>query len=291
MGCGIDPVAMRQLYAGASYGPIAYGKRFNDVRYGDHPRHRLDIYSPQPDDTLRPVVVFLHGGGFVRGDKSERSQVGHFFARHGFVTVLANYRLAPECRWPAGAEDVAAVLAWVQQHIAEYGANPSRIFLIGESAGAAHAAAATLVQKFHLSKSLMLSGLVLISGVYNPKLEYLARQQFGIPTPDPRNDAYFGDNSGEYDGQCIVDLADAAPFPLLITYAELDPAQMQVQAGELFARLVTQRGFQPALKVIEAHNHLSQIGSLGTDDARLSSVLLDFIHQQLDSLSQIRSSR
>ena len=279
MGCVIDPVATRELYAGASYRSCAIGERISDLAYGEHPRHRLDIHPPPSSSSSgpRPVVVFLHGGGFIRGDKSERGRVGHLFASHGFVTVLPNYRLAPECQWPAGAEDVSAVLEWAQKNIAGHGGDPSRIFVIGESAGAAHAAAATLVRRFHSAERLAPAGVALISGVYNPKLEYLARQQFGIPTPDPRNDAYFGTGSPDYAGQCTVDMADAAPFPLLITYAELDPAQMQVQAGELFARLVTRLGFQPSLRVIAAHNHLSQIYSLDTDDVRLSSVLLDFL--------------
>ena len=286
MGCVIDPVATRQLYAGVSYSAEATGERVSDVAYGAHPRHRLDIYLPPPSAGPRPVLIFLHGGGFVRGDKSERSRVGQLFASHGFVTVLPNYRLAPECQWPAGAQDVSAVLEWAGQHVAQHGGDPAKVFVVGESAGASHAAAATLVRRFQRAQGLVHSGLTvagvaLISGVYNPRLEYLARQQFCIPTPDPRNDAYFGTATPDYAGQCIVELADAAPFPLLITYAELDPAQMQVQAGELFARLVTRLGFQPSLRVIATHNHLSQIYSLGTDDLRLSSVLLEFLNSLL----------
>ena len=304
MGCVIDPIDTRQLYADAAYlkAPVAVqvsNLPCTDVAYGEHPRQRLDVYLPQGSGGARPVVLFLHGGGFIRGDKSERSHVGHLLAHHGFVAVLANYRLAPECQWPSGAQDVASALDWVHQAIAAYGGDPSWVFVIGESAGAAHAAAATLMQRFARPGGPRFAGVALMSGVYNPMLEYLARQQFGIPTPDARNDAYFGpptallsgpdaghyagqyvgQHAGQYADQCVVHLADAKPFPLLITYAELDPTQMQVQAGELFARLVTQLGFSPALQVILAHNHLSQVWSLGTDDERLSSVLLDFLNR------------
>ena len=228
-------------------------------------------------DQSLPVILFVHGGGFVRGDKSERAWIGHHFACEGFVTVVQNYRLAPEGPWPAGAQDVSAAMAWTQQEIERFGGDPGRIFVVGESAGAAHVAAATLVRQFHPPGGLKIAGAALVSGVYNPQLERLARAQFGTPTPDPRNDAYFGNDASLHASQSVVALADAVPFPLVISYAELDPAQMQVQAGELFARLVAQLGFNPALKVIAGHNHLSQIWSLGTADTSLSSVLLDFV--------------
>jgi acetyl esterase len=74
-----------------------------------------------------------------------------------------------------------------------------------------------------------------------------------------------------------VEQIDAKPFPVLVTYAELDPPQMQVQAGELFARLVTRHGFTPDLKVIRGHNHLSQLEAINTVDDVLSSTLLSFL--------------
>jgi triacylglycerol lipase len=74
-----------------------------------------------------------------------------------------------------------------------------------------------------------------------------------------------------------VELVDAAPFPLAITYAELDPIQMQAQAGELFARLVTRHGFAPRIQVIANHNHLSQVYAINSGDNALAGPLLDFV--------------
>jgi acetyl esterase len=118
---------------------------------------------------------------------------------------------------------------------------------------------------------------VLISGVYNLELERKARKQFGIATPDPRNESYFGSDFERYADMSIVDQIDAKPIPLLITYAELDLVQMQVQAGELFARLVTRHGFSPELQVIRGHNHLTQVFSLNTGDESLSAPILNFM--------------
>jgi acetyl esterase len=223
-------------------------------------------------------MVFLPGGGFIRGDKADRENIGQHFAREGVAVIVANYRLAPEHQWPAGAEDVSAVYTWVRTHAAQYGLDPSAIFLVGESAGAAHVAAATLIRRFHPAIGLSLAGIALISGAYNPVLEKLAREQFGVSTPDPRNEAYFGSDFANYRNMSTVALMDTPPSaPMLITFAELDLLQMQVQAAELFVRLVTEYGCKPQLRVIRGHSHLTQTYAVNTGDESLSAPLLQFL--------------
>ncbi|GAB3464896.1 carboxylesterase family protein [Massilia terrae] len=273
----IDPSAAKALYAPLLAGMPRGGEVVTDIAYGSDERHRLDVYRPVGAREPAPVVVFLHGGGFIRGDKGDRAAVGHYFSRHGVLAVLPNYRLGPRHRWPAGAEDAASVLAWARAHVASYGGNPEHIVMAGESAGAAHVAAAILVKRFHPTEGLEIAGAFLASGVYNAQLELLARRQLGIATPDPRNEAYFGPDFDAYPRMSTVELVDAAPFPLAITYAELDPVQMQAQAGELFARLVTCHGFQPRIAMIRNHNHLSQVYSINSGDESLSGPLLDFV--------------
>ncbi|HEY6454899.1 MAG TPA: alpha/beta hydrolase [Steroidobacteraceae bacterium] len=253
-----------------------------DIRYGSDERHSLDVYQPKSGwSAPGPLVIVMPGGGFVRGDKAERENFGQCFARAGIVTAVANYRLAPLHRWPAGAEDVITAYTWMRQHATRFGVDPGRIFLVGESAGAAHVAAATLVHRFHPPQGLHVAGVVLISGVYNAQLELLARAQFGVATPDPRNEAYFGPEFDRYPAMSTVELIDAPPAArLLITYAELDPVGMQIQAGELFARLVTQHGYSPELRVIRGHNHLTQVYAVNTGDVSLSDPLLAFVQNQ-----------
>ena len=248
-----------------------------DQVYGPDGRHRLDVYAPTEVNALLPVLLIFHGGGFIQGDKSERANAGLYFARAGFLTIVPNYRLAPASQWPAGAEDVVAALAWTATHVRAFSGDPAQLWLLGESAGAAHVASASLLRRFHPPGGLKVQGLVLISGVYNVQLERLARAQFGVPTPDPRNEAYFGADSAAYPAMSIVDLVDAAPLPVLISYAEMDLLQMQVQAGELFARLVTRHGFAPQLAVIRGHNHLSQILSINSGDESLTGPILKFL--------------
>ena len=279
LGNRIDVAATKALYAPLdANAPRAGVTRAAGLAYGAHERQRVDVYRPEAADKPLPVLVFVHGGGFVRGDRSERANAGWCFAAQGLVTVVPGYRLAADAGWPAGAQDVAAVLAWVREHAAALGGDPQRIFLCGESAGAAHVAAATLVRGLQAPGPAP-AGVVLVSGVYDARLEYLARAQFGTPTPDPRNDAYFGSDASLLAARSTIELVDAAPFPLLMTYAELDPPQMQVQAGALFSRLVTQHGFAPELRVIADHGHLSQVFALNTGDTALADPILDFVRR------------
>ena len=87
--------------------------------YGSDERQRLDLYLPKAAPLA--VVVYVHGGGFVGGDKNGDGtfylNVGRFLARHGFAAVLPNYRRAPAHGWPAGAQDVRDVIGWVRQNV------------------------------------------------------------------------------------------------------------------------------------------------------------------------------
>jgi acetyl esterase len=279
LGPVLDMASARAIYEPLLATQVRAGVRvIENLAYGPDTRHRLDVYCPEPPAaSVAPTLIVFPGGGFIRGDKSERSNAGLWFARAGLVTIVANYRLGPTHQWPSGAEDVVSVLQWNRAHGPEYGAGSGRTWLLGESAGATHVASAVLLRRFHPAGGLGIAGAVLISGVYNLELELKARRQFGVATPDPRNEAYFGSNFARYPEMSIVERIDAPPLPLLISFAELDLLQMQVQAGELFARLVTRHGFSPDLQVIRGHNHLTQMFSLNTGDESLGAPVLRFL--------------
>ena len=109
--------------------------------YGPLPRHKLDVWVPAKSSaTPLPVVVFFYGGGWVSGDRGDYGFAGRAFAAKGFVTVVADYRLVPEVRFPAFLQDGALAIKWVRDHVAAYGGDPKRLSLSGHSAGAYEAA-------------------------------------------------------------------------------------------------------------------------------------------------------
>lgn len=108
----------------------------------DAERHLLDVYTPRKGETMakRPVVVFIHGGGWNSGSKNLYSFIGRRLAKQGVVAVIINYQLSPAVLVPVMADDCALAVRWTVQHIADYGGDPARIFVMGHSAGGGLAA-------------------------------------------------------------------------------------------------------------------------------------------------------
>lgn len=143
-----------------------------DLAYGEDPRQRLDIYAPDNAGGTRghPVVVFVHGGSWASGEREDYSFAGRALASQGFVTVLFNYRLVPRHPYPDFVDDTASVVAWANRNAARYGGDPSRIFLVGHSAGAYNAVMVALAPEFLRGVGVsqdVLAGVVGISGPYD----------------------------------------------------------------------------------------------------------------------------
>ena len=96
----------------------------------------LDVYSPPKGKNL-PVVVWIHGGGWQGGDKSEVYTKPQVFNGKGILLVSVNYRLLPKVDMATLTGDVAKSIRWVHDHIAEYGGDPKRLVIMGHSAGGA----------------------------------------------------------------------------------------------------------------------------------------------------------
>jgi acetyl esterase/lipase len=101
------------------------------------PYHRLDVYRSRLAPPRRaPVMVYVHGGAWVIGDKREQGKPMMFeLVARGWVCVAINYRLSPKATWPDHIVDVKRALAWVKEHIADYGGDPSFVAVSGGSAG------------------------------------------------------------------------------------------------------------------------------------------------------------
>lgn len=130
---GCTPLAALNTFMPADGGAeqVAAG-----VSYGSHERQRLDVYAPSDSDESAPVVVFVYGGSWDSGRRANYEFVGRALASRGFVTVIPDYRLVPEVRYPAFVRDAASAVRWVDRKIAKYGGDPGRIGVAGHSAGA-----------------------------------------------------------------------------------------------------------------------------------------------------------
>ena len=132
-----------------------------NVPYTDpaHERHVLDIYTAEDEAKNRPVVFWIHGGGWQAGDKSDVQIKPRVFTERGFVFVSTNYRLLPEVEMDVLIRDVAQSLGWVHEHIAGYGGDPNRIFVMGHSAGAQLAALLCIDDRYLTAAGVPFSSL------------------------------------------------------------------------------------------------------------------------------------
>ena len=258
------PLAQKEPYAGV--------KTERDVKYGAAERHLLDVFTPETGSSPRPVLIFIHGGGFTAGNK--RNPGSPFYdnimlwaVKNGFVGVNATYRLAPQFVWPAGAEDLASVVQWVSSKIGERGGDPAKIFLMGQSAGAVHVANYVSHPEFHKVKGGGLAGAIMVSGIYDL-------------TTSPVGDAeitYFGsDPSHRAERSSLRGLLETK-IPLMLTAAELDPPRF-VEQYELAKQATCKRASGCARTfMLPQHSHISEVYAINTSDTRLTDEIIEFV--------------
>ena len=145
--------------------------RTADVAFMTGARGTLDVYAPRRPHPGAPVAVFLYGGNWDSGDKALYRFVGASLASAGVVTVIPDYRVYPEVRFPAFLEDNARAVRWAKDHIAGFGGDPGKLFLIGHSVGAYNAAMLTLDPRWlgavGMDPRRDLRGTVGLSGPYD----------------------------------------------------------------------------------------------------------------------------
>jgi len=140
-------------------------RRETAIAYGPHPRQALDVYVPTAGEASgRPVVLFFYGGSWQFGDRGQYKFLGEALASRGVVTVIADYRLYPEVKFPAFMDDGARALRWVESHAATYGAGPKSIYIMGHSAGGNIAALVALDPRYR--ESTPIKGLIGLAGPY-----------------------------------------------------------------------------------------------------------------------------
>lgn len=268
------------LKTGALYSPLqpplpASVKATRDLKFGPDPRQSLDVVSPATATApSRPVFMFVHGGGYVRGDKTldETGKPSAFYdnvmlwaVNNGMVGVNVNYRLAPQFQYPAVQQDLGAAVKWVQENIDRYGGDAGRIFMMGHSAGAGHVASYVAHPGFGPGGQTGLRAALFSSGNYDF-------------TPAPGQAAihpYFGAQAAAHSSLPGL-LATRVPF--MVVVAELDPIGFHEQAGKLVGSACA-AGNCPPFLLLRDHGHMSGNYAVNTADTSLSGPVLEFLRR------------
>jgi len=243
-----------------------------DLAYGTHDRQVLDVYSNGTTTGAKPVLVYVHGGGFTMGAKSSEQtpffrNLGAWAVQQGWVAVVINYRLAPEFTFPSGAEDIAAAITWIVEHIASYGGDPGRIFLSGQSAGAMHVADYVVGHGGYGPHGRALRGAVLVSPLVD--IDRAARSG--------RYTVYWGDDESRWPSQSTLPGLLETDLPLLVTVSEYDESQFQLQAAQFTAAWAERHGTFPPLHRLDTQNHLTSVYAIGTPWDSLGPLLGRFV--------------
>jgi acetyl esterase/lipase len=262
------------LFAPGALRPDAVGCRVErDIVYGPHERHRLDLFTPAGGAPGAPVLLYVHGGGFVQGDKGGPeapfyNNVGAWAAANGVIGATITYRLAPDHPWPAGAEDIAAAVAWLRANVADYGGDPVRIFISGQSAGGAHVASYIALPELHGSGPPV-AGAIMLSGFYD-----VARAHHS-----PFETAYYGKDESCFPAQSSLGGLIASAIPCLFTIAEYDPYPFQYQAHLLVQDWFATKREWPRMIYLPDGNHMSAALGIGRDGDPLAAELKAFIRK------------
>jgi len=244
-----------------------------NVAYGPHPRQILDMFQPARTEKA-PIVVFVHGGAFVRGDKDTNEHVYAnvliWFARQGYLGINMEYRLAPEVTYPGATRDVADVVKWLKQNALKYGGDPERIFLIGHSTGGTHVASyAYDPEPGYLGRDVR--GIVLIS----------ARLRADVLPENPNAAAvraYYGADESLHETRSPVMYGASSDMPTFIAIAEYENPLLDVYCAELFYRRSLQRRRTDPFMRLAHHNHISIMAHFNTEDEILGREILNFFN-------------
>lgn len=202
--------------------------------------------------------------------------VGYYFASNGCITVLATYRLLPTARYPQGAEDVASAIGWLAANVAHHGGDPSRITILGQSAGGAHTATALLLRLLDVHFG-SIQGIVLLSAPLRYNLSLERRRKNMQLYHDTVDDS-------EIDVRTAVKVfemchsSDMERWPkLLLTVGEYDSDEIVDGNLQFVEAYRTTMKRLPVLEVLADHNHISYALGLGLPDDTVGPRLLRFV--------------
>lgn len=246
----------------------------------------LDIYTPKGAESL-PVTVYVHGGGWQKGDKSRAGGMAEAYNNEGYVFVSTNYRLAPDAAFPAWPEDVAAAVAWVHEHISEYGGNPEQLCLMGHSAGA-HLVALVGTDGTYLAKQgLSLADLTAVVPLDTQAYDIpTLAQRFGGTLPPAYRVPFTGDPELWAAASPVTHVEpDQGIPPMAIAYSggmsprRADPGR--ARAAEKFAEALREAGVTAEVVPAPEKTHAQINRQFGAEGDHVAEAVFAFLRRAL----------
>jgi acetyl esterase/lipase len=258
-----------------------------DIAYGSNTAQKMDVYYPPDQSIVMPAVVYVHGGGWVEGDKSSleaKSYIDELLNR-GYVVFSLNYRLAPEFPFPAQIQDVKSALRAIRTRAAEFRINPERIGIFGSSAGGHLASLAGVTspsdgfdqgenfdQSSRVQAVVDLFGPSDINQITLPGIDHVISQTFGNhSTP-----------SEEYRLASPTAYATSDDPPFLIIHGDMDRTVPLVQSRLLYETL-QKAGVSSELLVVKngGHGFSDMEPKLAPSNAVITLRIADFFDRYL----------
>jgi arylformamidase len=238
-------------------------------------RQTLDVYAP-PNGKDHPIVFWIHGGGWMQGDKRDVQNKPQAFVDKGFVFVSTNYRLFPNVPIKVLAGDVAKAVRWTHDHAADYGGDPNTIFVMGHSAGAQLAALICTDDSLLKGEGLSLSvikGCVPVDGdTYDVPMQIATVEQ-------KRADRYkwkFGDEQNQQDLSPVTHVGKGKNIPPFLILHVAEHPETGAQSRRLFNALEAAGVPAKAFGAVGSeHDKLNN--GLGVPDDKPTQALFEFV--------------
>lgn len=271
------------LVNGVVHGQSADGARvLTDIAYKqggaltdyERTRCKLDVYLPATGKGFATLVWF-HGGGLQKGDKAGTPEdtvktplIASSLARAGIAVVVPNYRLSPQAKFPAYVQDAAAAVAWAQQHMAQHGADPAKLFVGGHSAGGYLAFMLGMDTSYLTAAGVKpgsIAGYIPVSG--QTMTHYTVREERGLPR-----------NSVTADAAAPVHFIRKDTPPMLVIYADRDMVA-RAEENAYFVAMMQGAGNKGVVgKMVADRNHGTIASKLADAADPGRAAVLEFIN-------------
>lgn len=264
-------------------------------QYGPHERNYLDVFYPKNGQAGKTVLFFLHGGGFFSGDKgwSDKywSNIGYWFAERGVIVVAANHRFVPGVTYPGGADDVQLAREWIYNNISDnkFGqGSPNKVVLWGHSSGGAHIAM-NLYAAGDSSRPTQDPLFPPVAGVIYFSTPFWYDNKRPIRARTLKQ--YYGSEEQEaWEHKCALGLLKKIPDSSPLLDSSLVPTYIGIVKWETkeatdaaiaffneYRARSKPAGSLPVFHVLDRHNHLSNVLSIGTEDEVQALLVLEFV--------------